>query len=384
VNGKQTFKSLFVLGMMALGVGSLAAIPGLTVAAEPKTGPILPDPAFDRFVDPQEIGQALQSADPAALTDVALQLGEKERVVRRTRKGITAADLFQAALKAATVTGDKTSLERLGKAAKRWGDTALAARIASAQRLTGESRAVDPALRVSAADFTPDALEAFQGFEKALRAAQVLSDREALHVLGKQVAGSTVLPETQKAYLEKAIEETKAGLADKPSRSVEDLRKFARLADPSRDLFKNTPLDINTWKQTLNDVNNAVANTTDPSPRAGRDFTRIHVVNATKHPVTVALRVLPYTDPNTSHLEEVLPDGPFQTYAWYKLPPRSAVYVADTANTYVYYWAKGGGRLWQGKDFHSVQDGAVRRRIGFRPIIINAPQATDWTIDLKD
>ena len=73
------------------------------------------DPAFDVYVNPATIGRAYAGIDAVLLTDVALQLAEGERILLRSRNGITATQGLQLALMAASSKQDTTSLERLSR-----------------------------------------------------------------------------------------------------------------------------------------------------------------------------------------------------------------------------------------------------------------------------
>jgi len=119
------------------------------LAAEREAAEIdAPDPAFDVHVSPATIGRACASFDAALLTDVALQLAEGERVLLRTRTGITAAQALKLAAKAAGTQHDNTSLERLAKFATLRNDTNLATQVAAAQKLAGTIRGTTVRLRV--------------------------------------------------------------------------------------------------------------------------------------------------------------------------------------------------------------------------------------------
>jgi len=105
----------------------------------------LADPAFDRYVNMQQVADALGNFAPETLTDAALQMAEGERILQRHHaSGLTAKKLFEVALAAATKIADddpsSNSFDRLEAGAKNWGDKELAAKIAAAKLVSGQSR----------------------------------------------------------------------------------------------------------------------------------------------------------------------------------------------------------------------------------------------------
>ena len=100
----------------------------------------LSDSAFDIYVNPLHIGQAWHSADAALMTDVALQLAEGERVLLRARKGLSAKEAFEVAVRVATERQDKVALERIAKYAAQANDAELTTSAAAAQKLASVSR----------------------------------------------------------------------------------------------------------------------------------------------------------------------------------------------------------------------------------------------------
>jgi len=100
----------------------------------------LSDSAFDIYVNPLHIGQAWHSADAALMTDVALQLAEGERVLFRARKGFSAKEAFEVAVRIATERQDKAALERIAIHAAQTKDVELTASAAAALKLASVSR----------------------------------------------------------------------------------------------------------------------------------------------------------------------------------------------------------------------------------------------------
>src|SRR5262249_52298857 len=133
------------------GPPDIPASPGVDPAA-----PDLSDPGFDRYVDLRLVGDAWRQMDPALLTDVALQLAEGERALKRPHRSLPCAKLLETAARLAADKNDKPSLERLAKAASLYANQALAGQVAASLKLASEARAVDPAAVVSVETTTPE------------------------------------------------------------------------------------------------------------------------------------------------------------------------------------------------------------------------------------
>lgn len=119
-----------------------------SIAKEESEDGQVSDPAFDQYVDMKLLGIAYSKLDPAGLTDGALQLAEGERVLKRSHKGMKAADVLEAAIRLASQKGDKASLERIAKHAQATNNQALSARITSLLQLAAVPRAAGAELKL--------------------------------------------------------------------------------------------------------------------------------------------------------------------------------------------------------------------------------------------
>ncbi len=117
-----------------------------TAASEPAPFTHVPeelsDPGFDKYVDYKLLTEASLSLNADALTDVALQLREGERVLLRSHKSLKPAALADAALKVAVDRGDAAAIDRLAKVAEAWKDEELAARVKLSKQLAAKPRAI--------------------------------------------------------------------------------------------------------------------------------------------------------------------------------------------------------------------------------------------------
>jgi hypothetical protein len=194
--------------------------------------PALSDPAFDVYVSPQLIGQAFASADAALLTDVALQLAEGERVLLRSRNGITAAQASQLALKAASDKHDKGALDRLTRHAERQGDKNLATQIATAQKLAATSRDTTWRMMIPIEEVDIDEFQRVRYCVQKIDQAKLTSDSRCLKALEDDVKGC--VPDRFKEDLQKMIAEARSTMPEKEEINEELVTFLTRLVASSR------------------------------------------------------------------------------------------------------------------------------------------------------
>jgi hypothetical protein len=175
------------------------------------------DPGFARYVDYGLLLKAYAGMNPELLTDVGLQLAEGERILLRPHKAFPADAILNLAVKAAVEKKDKGTLDRLAKVAEKRDSAALKSQVAAAQKLGGQSRAIDPALLVSLDEMTPAQFLVYQELVRELRRARILGDRETMERLAKQATAATALPDKKRDYLAKAASD---GLAAMPKEQV--------------------------------------------------------------------------------------------------------------------------------------------------------------------
>jgi len=192
----------------------------------------LSDRAFDVYVSPQLIGRAYISSDSALLTDVALQLAEGERVLLRSRSGLTAAQASQLAIKAASDKQDKASLERLSRHAERQGDKDLASRIATAKKLTALSRDTTWRMMIPIEEVEIDDVQRIRYCVQKIDQAKLTSDSRCLKALEDDVKGC--IPDRFQESLQKMIAEARATMPEKEEINEDLVTFLSRLAASSR------------------------------------------------------------------------------------------------------------------------------------------------------
>lgn len=102
----------------------------------------LKDHAFNSYVDPETMHAAVHSADPKLMSDVAMQLGEGERVLNRQHNAVSADDMARVAARIAGEKGDAETLQRLQTYAKNSGRDQLNPHIADALKKVQHKQAI--------------------------------------------------------------------------------------------------------------------------------------------------------------------------------------------------------------------------------------------------
>lgn len=198
-------------------------------AEEPQTDATgtVSDPAFDRYVDVQLLGEALQELDASLAADVTLQLAEGERVLGRPHAEMTADAAFSLALRLATTTHDADTIQRLLTVSKSVGRQEWTTQLDAAQTLLSTSRAPQPPLDVEAMSES-GALFA-SAVLNALTLVQAVGDDEALQDLRAEILASEMLSEPERQALLKYAEGlTEApAAADAPADDVVSLLTFS-------------------------------------------------------------------------------------------------------------------------------------------------------------
>jgi hypothetical protein len=176
------------------------------------------DAAFDPFVDLQFVSQGLQEMNVEILVDAALQMAEGDRVLGRNhRSGITAHLILSKATTLATEQRDQQALSRIAKAAEKLNDKELQARVLTAGKLSGRSRAADSELQISVENTTPEAFSRFRDLVSAVKRAVLLGDSGALEEIERLVNADFEIPEQQKMAIRKLIASGRDSLPTKVS-----------------------------------------------------------------------------------------------------------------------------------------------------------------------
>jgi hypothetical protein len=187
----------------------------------------LADPVFDRYVDLELLGEAWANLDAAALTDVGLQMIEGERILLRPHRAISAAKVLEMAARLAGETRDKTTLQRLARAAERSGDKELGLRVKAAQLLAGQARAPDSRLMVPLDEITPQALAMFHGYQEDIQAARLSGDRTTLEMIQQELKERPELNAKQIGHLQRLATTAKTAIPEKQDPQEEILNRLA-------------------------------------------------------------------------------------------------------------------------------------------------------------
>lgn len=164
------------------------------------------DAAFDRFVDPPLLLQAWEEFDAALMTDLALQLLEGERVLKRPHKTFPAEKVFFLAMAMAAESVEPATLARLAKAADLSNRKSLMEQAATAQKLLGASRSPP----VFADDLSPEDHDTYQAHLRTFRQAKLLGRKDLLEGLAQSVGDLKGLTDRQRVMFRRQCAETAA------------------------------------------------------------------------------------------------------------------------------------------------------------------------------
>ncbi len=192
------------------------------------------DRPFDTYVSPWLIVKAFHQQDAGLLTDVALQLAEGERVLLRERKGISAKQALNLALRAAMEKQDEDALARWAKAAEITKNEELAARIAEADKLAAVTRSEGSGLLIPVDEVDPQQYALLHQCVQTIRLAKLTGDARVLddidaHCDGESWAGPYARNMIKKLVADSRSEIDNGGVLDPSLQAF-----FAKLAAVSR------------------------------------------------------------------------------------------------------------------------------------------------------
>lgn len=215
--------------------GKAPATPAPTAAAPPLSGD-LDDPGFDRYVDLILLGRAWDQLDPVLLTDCAMQLAEGERILMRSHKAVSSKQLLELAAKVAAEKRDTATLDRLANVCNATKNTAALEQVTAARKLASASRAIDPAMSVSATETTPDQLAIYQATINGVKGAGMLGDVHYFDGLEEGLNDKqsvlTNLSEAQRNHLKKIMGVARSSMPKESDSSLSDT--LNKLKDTSR------------------------------------------------------------------------------------------------------------------------------------------------------
>lgn len=138
------------------------------------------DPVFDRYLPLHELALAWENADGQELARLAIQATDGERILFRSRPGLPASVVWQAAVGVAQAGGDRDALQDMARAAERLGKPELKEPLEATLALTGESRSSDPGISVNPMEVTAEDLAELQAHSRSIRHAALRGDTQYL------------------------------------------------------------------------------------------------------------------------------------------------------------------------------------------------------------
>lgn len=192
------------------------------------------DPAFERYVDLELLARARRELDASLLTDCALQFVRAEEILYRSHALIEANQLLELAVRMATESMDKETLDRLSKAVDNLKNDKLAVQIKVAQSLAGEARAFDPSLSVNVREMDAATYTRYRQQLEGIRAAKLAGDIDYLAKAESSLASVTGLHEKEKSFLQKQIKEARTSI---PENAAGVNAALSKLTSASRGRF---------------------------------------------------------------------------------------------------------------------------------------------------
>lgn len=215
----------------------LAAMSQLVVSAQgdQSNQQLSDDPAFNHQIDWSFFAQANQSLDPEQLAEVALQVAEAERILMRPHHGFTAAEFFAAVLRLAIERQSEAALKTLARSAEQRGDKELGVQIATARKLLGEARSVEPKSDVVPTDIKMAELAWLKSLQNGLQRARIWRERQCVEAIAWASQLPSELPESSRQELNLDIQHTKESLTQTGPASPRVAPELLRLTASSRD-----------------------------------------------------------------------------------------------------------------------------------------------------
>lgn len=210
-----------------------ATAPAAALPADDGSLPLeLQDASFDRYVDLNRLSDAVQAVKADLVLDIALQLAEGERVLLRRHKVVASDQVFLIALNLAVETRDTETLARLGRAAKLMNNNALAAQVASSEKLTAASRSVEvtPSLPVESTSLEVFAM--YKATVTAVTAAKASRDRESLKEIEATLEKSDIYSAREKQILKKFVADALSATPETKDNQLAKLMSASRQWQP--------------------------------------------------------------------------------------------------------------------------------------------------------
>jgi hypothetical protein len=195
------------------------------------------DMAFDRYVDLAVVAHAWDSLNSELMADVALQVLEGERVLRRSHHVISAEQLMRTAIKVAADNRDKASLDRLAKVAVDTGRDQLADEIRQSEKLMSASRGDKETSVVSVEQTSPEQFGWQQAVLAEIRRARLTGDGDKLAAIEKDLASATALTLAQRKDLANSVKTAKQSISKPDATDIAVRETLDKLSSASRQWF---------------------------------------------------------------------------------------------------------------------------------------------------
>lgn len=202
---------------------------GAAQADEPLIGD---DIAFEHLVDRGRVVNAIVTLDADALTDIAIQFSEAERVLLRPHKVLPTDRIMKLAVKASVESRREDTLNRLEQYARQNAKDQLANEISAARKLAGTARTAVAVSTLPIGQLSPDVAALYEEYQDLLKTARIVGEGRILDGLESSLQNDDIgLPDALRDQLMAQIADSRAAIpaADSTSASLYEL-----LVKPSR------------------------------------------------------------------------------------------------------------------------------------------------------
>lgn len=191
--------------------GSVLAV---LVALAGGVSPAADATAFEKLVPARVVRMALARLVPAEIAAVAKRVAAAEKQLGEARPGVSAATLYEVAVRSALGRRDRATLAALRLDERVKADPELARKVAAAQVAAGAGRDPDPEMTVALDKVSPEQFALFRGYLSQIQDAKALADGDALDGLKDYIPAVQELTAAQRTYLGKLVAEARKGVGD--------------------------------------------------------------------------------------------------------------------------------------------------------------------------
>lgn len=205
------------------------------------------DPAFERLVDLQLLGKAVNSNDIHQMIDILFVLAEREQVLQRThRSGISASGLFLRIAGYAARHRDAEAISRLERGAVRMDTSDWTEQLTALREFLATQRSIPPSVPLS--QVTTEKLITVASISRVMKWADLTGSQEALDRVESELAVTPYLSKAEKAFFQQRLNQVRqATTPTVDDVTTEVIREFASKSRGTCGTGWNEPWVRDSW-----------------------------------------------------------------------------------------------------------------------------------------